>query len=131
MKTETIPAISNELQSMLDELQSFRLEVVLVPQRYRTNEGGMVRVAVSQNAKWYRDFCAAHSSGRKRKNAAFDTRIKRAATIRTLSQMVNGEWRSAYAPTLAAIARSRANTAAQVDPWAARRAMTAKLYALA
>ena len=69
---------------MLILLESSRLEVVLVPQKRRTNEGGMIRVAITKNAAWYSRFCALHQSSRKRRNLASDTRIKRAQTIRAL-----------------------------------------------
>lgn len=107
MKTEMMPDLHAELSEMLSELEAYRLEVALVPQKRFTNVGGMIRVAVCQNAKWYRDFCAAHSSRRVRRKAASDTRIKRAGTVRALVAMLSGEWRSDYCATLAAIARSR------------------------
>lgn len=107
MKTEMMPDLRNELSEMLNELESYRLEVALVPQKRFTNEGGMIRVAVCQNAKWYRDFCAAHLSRRVRRKAATDTRIKRAGTVRALVAMLAGDWRSDYCATIAAIARSR------------------------
>lgn len=98
------------LQEMLAELDSSRLEVILVPQRYRTNEGGMVRVAVSKNAAWYRRFCAAYLSSRRRRNLASDTAIKRQATIRTLEALIAGRpVRGLYASRLAALAERRAS----------------------
>ena len=87
---------------LLDELESSRLEVILIPQRYRTNEGGCVRCAISKNASWYRRFCAAYTARRfkkdakgkrtphTRRNAAPDTLIKRQAVIRALTDIENG-----------------------------------------
>ncbi len=94
----------NGLEQMLAELESSCLEVVLVPARHRTNEGASVRCAISKNALWYRRFCAAFPSDRKRNNAAFDTRIKRAGTIATLNALISGRSRSKYAPDLLRIA---------------------------
>lgn len=94
------------LSLMLEELESNRLEVMLVPQRRRTNECGMIRVAVSKNAKWYRDFCAQYPSGRFRRNAAPDTRIKRAQTERTLRRLLAGvPARGEYAHRILPLAR--------------------------
>lgn len=100
-------AVREELEMMLNELEASQLEVVLVPQRWFTNHGGMVRCAISKNAKWYRDFCAAHPSGRQRKNLASDTRIKRRDTLRILRGLLAGTTRSSYAATLIAIAHRR------------------------
>lgn len=130
MSAPTItPELAAECGLMLAELESSRLEVVLVPQRWHTNEGGMVRCAISRNATWYRDFCAAHSSARVRKNAAHDTRIKRAGTVRVLGALAAGALpASGYAPVLLAIARRRL-----MRPAAAvygRQAMTQRLFAV-
>ena len=120
-----LPALVEELGTMLAELEENRLEVVLVPQRYRTNEGGMVRVALSRNAPWYREFCASYPSGRRRKNAAFDTRIKRRDTSRLVESLLAGKARSAYAAHVLAIARRRL----QRPSAASRRIMSEKLWA--
>lgn len=89
---------------MLGELEGNCLEVVLVPCKRRVNEGGCVRVAASRNADWYRSFCAKHPSGRKRKNAAFDTRIKRRDIVRILTRLAGGlPSRSKYVSELQAI----------------------------
>lgn len=103
--------ILDELELMLNELDSSQLEVVLVPQRRFTNHGGMVRVAISKNAKWYRDFCGRFSSSRVRRNVAFDTRIKRRHILRVLRALLAGKSTSIYAPALLGIARSRAGAA--------------------
>lgn len=75
---------------MLNELESSQLVVILVPQKRRTNEGGMIRVAISRNAGWYRKFCKANPSARKRRGTAFDTAIKRFRTIDALNKMIAG-----------------------------------------
>jgi hypothetical protein len=107
--------IAAALQEMLDELESFRLWVVLVPCRFRTNSGGCIRVAAEKNAPWYREFCRWHASSRKRKNLAFDTKIKRRNTHRVLAALVEGKkTASQYAPEFISIAKRkvRANPAA-------------------
>jgi hypothetical protein len=75
---------------LLGELESSCLEVVLVPERRRTCEGGMIRVAVSKNATWYQRFCRQYASSRRRRKAAFDTMIKRAHTVRALERFAAG-----------------------------------------
>ncbi len=82
-----------ELQQMLDELESHRLEVQLVPLNPRLrnwNAGGMKRVAVDKNAKWYSDFCRRHLSSRKRNKRKWDTKIKRANIVRILRRLCDG-----------------------------------------
>jgi hypothetical protein len=90
---------------MLCELEGNRLEVILVPQRRWTNEGGMVRVAVSRNCSWYRAFCRAHPSSRIRRNSAPDTRIKRFRTVAALEAMITGERSTYYFDELKKIAQ--------------------------
>jgi hypothetical protein len=92
------------LERMLMELEGNQLVVILVPQKRHTNEGGMIRVAVSKNATWYRRFCSAHLSGRKRRNSAPDTRIKRFHTIAALQAMIAGVRSTYYHDQLKAIA---------------------------
>lgn len=107
-------AVTWELQSMLDELESSRLEVILIPERVRTHEMGMIRCAISRNARWYRALCAVNLSTRRRRNLAPDTCIKRAQTVRTLNRLLAGHVaRGVYADRLLTIARRRAATAAR------------------
>jgi hypothetical protein len=83
-----------QLQLMLDELESHRLEVQLVPLNPRLrgfNEGGMKRVVADRNADWYRRLCAAHLSSRKRNHRKSDTKIKRASIIRILRRLCDGK----------------------------------------
>jgi hypothetical protein len=98
-------------EELLAELESNSLQVMLVPTRYRMNEGGCVRVAVSKNATWYRRFCALYASGRKRNNRAFDTKIKRLATIRALERFAQGASpRGVYGERLQPIVARHAQT---------------------
>lgn len=114
---------------MLAELESNRLTVVLVPQKRFTNSGGCIRVAVTVNAPWYRELCAGYASMRRRKNAAFDTRVKRENIARVLRRLIEaGESRSGYVSHLLHLARKRWR--AQHKPAADRRAMTMRLVAL-
>lgn len=82
--------LNDALEEMLNELESSCLEVILVPEKRRTCEGGMIRVASSKNALWYRQFCGAYGSTRKRRNLAFDTCIKRRETLNALRRMIAG-----------------------------------------
>lgn len=93
------------LHVMLAELESNRLEVVLVPSKRGQNPWDMIRVCASRNAGWYRKFCAQHSSSRVRNNPHHDTCIRRANTIRVLDRMVHGKaTKSKYAEELRKIA---------------------------
>jgi hypothetical protein len=93
------------LHVMLAELESNRLEVVLVPSKRAANPWDMIRVCASRNAAWYRKFCAAHSSTRKRSNPHHDTCIRRANTISVLSRLTEGKrTHSKYAEELLNIA---------------------------
>lgn len=97
-----------ELELMLAELESSRLEVVLVPARFEVNVGACVRVAISRNADWYRRFCGAHGSSRRRRNLAWDTCVKRRDTVRLLETLIGGRaTRSGYAEELLSIAWRR------------------------
>ena len=115
------------LQAMLEELEANRLVVVLAPQRVYTNCGGMIRVAAQRNAEWYRELCAAHGSNRVRRNAAWDTRVKRQAVLRVLRRLVRGQAsRSWYVPELERCPRRYA--ARSVAPSVARRAYTMRWW---
>lgn len=78
------------IEWLLMELESNSLTVVLVPCRPGSDPWAMRRVCASKNARWYSAYCAEHGSSRKRKNAAHDTCIKRAETIRLLCRMIAG-----------------------------------------
>lgn len=83
------------LEVMLAELESNRLEVVLAPSKRRERDYDMIRVVASRNCLWYRKFCAANLSSRKRRNPRPDTCIKRFRTIDALQRMIAGT-RSTY-----------------------------------
>lgn len=106
--TEILPGLAAALQEMQAEFESMRLEVILVPERHRTHDMGMVRVAVQKNAPWYRRLCGRYSSSRFRRNLAFDTRIKRAGISRILGRLCDGRaTKSQYAADILAEARNR------------------------
>lgn len=77
---------------MLYELESNRLEVVLIPDCYDMILNSL-RVVVSRNCKWYRDFCESYTSGRKRarNRSKHDTLIKRRETISALKKLISGK----------------------------------------
>lgn len=97
------------LEVLLCELESNELFVMLVPEKRRTCEGGMIRVAAARNATWYRRFCGNHLSSRRRRNRAPDTRIKRRDTIRLLNRLIAG------APTASKYAREIMEFARKAD----------------
>jgi hypothetical protein len=81
------------LTVMLNELESHRLEVALVPlraDRRGYNEGGCKRVCVDRNPRWYSQFCNAHLSSRVRNHRKPDTKIKRQNVLRLLRRLVDG-----------------------------------------
>lgn len=98
----------DNLQQLLDELESHRLDVQLVPLNPRLrgfNEGGMKRVCADKNARWYASYCSRHLSSRKRNHRKPDTKIKRRDTIRLLTRLCAGlTSKSKYADELRRIA---------------------------
>lgn len=99
------PTAQAAFEMMLAELEGNQLLVQLVPEKRHTCEGGMIRVAVSKNATWYRQFCAAHTSDRLRNRSLVDTRIKRRNTVRALQQLIAGQPAGKYAPELTRISK--------------------------
>lgn len=94
-----------QIQVMVAEFESNRLEVMLIPSKRWVNEGGMIRVAASKNCTWYRKFCAKYLSTRVRGSRNLDTKIKRANISRILDRIARGlPSRSMYAPELIRIA---------------------------
>ncbi len=84
----------NQLQLMLDLLESHQLEVQLVPLNPRLrgfNEGGMKRVVANKNTEWYRRLCSKHLSSRKRNHRKPDTKIKRQNILRILRRLAEGK----------------------------------------
>lgn len=88
-----------------------RLEVVLVPSESRYQPTAQLRrVAVSQNPRWYRDFCAEFPrAGKPRKKPR--TIIKRQHTLQTLNQIAaTGAFITLYAERLEPYVREYAIT---------------------
>ena len=95
------------LQEMLDELESRRLEVILVRQREPANPGACIRVASGCNCEWYRMLCGDFESQRRRRYRKFKTKVKRREIRRLLDRLISGrECRSVYADWLCRYARS-------------------------
>lgn len=82
----------------LSLLEGHRLTVVLVPADQPRHSGHMVRSVQEANTKWYRDFCGAYESCRKRKRRKFETKIKRSHTISALRVIIkaNGSVPTSY-----------------------------------
>jgi hypothetical protein len=84
---------------MRAELERSRLTVALAPcERGRANN--MIRAVDSKNPEWYRAFCRQYPSSRRRKRKKPDTAIKRANTLRALSELEQGEMKTEYAERL-------------------------------
>lgn len=99
------PEIKEAAEWMLYELESNRLEVCLIPcsgVHFDPRNMKKVRVAISQNCKWYRDFCDSYTSGRKRprNRSKHDTLIKRRSTIQGLNKIVSGRLGGVYVERL-------------------------------
>lgn len=75
---------------MLAELRENRLEVVRV---------GVLRVAQSRNAAWYRSFCGAYT-GRRRRFPRPRTIIRRATTEAALKRLAAGNASGVYGERL-------------------------------
>ncbi len=81
------------------ELEASRLRVVLAPcQRGRASS--MIRAVDERNPAWYRALRLEYPSGRRRGRKKPDTLIKRAATLRGLAELEQGEMGSVYAARL-------------------------------
>ncbi len=93
------------LTLMLNELESSMLHTILVPSKRAQNSWDMIRVNDSIPPKWYRRFCAGHESKRKIRRGKFDTRIKRANTLRALRQLIDDKPAGKYGNELRHIAR--------------------------
>lgn len=78
------------LREMLFELQSNRLEVVLIPQRNPPNRGACLRAPVATNCHWYRELCGDFESCRRRHYRNFKTRVKRREIERILKRLIAG-----------------------------------------
>mgnify|MGYP000261050016 CR=1 FL=1 len=98
--------LMNRIELMLAMLESSQLEVVLAPCKRYANEGGCIRVAANKNCSWYRRFVAQYSSDRRRKNNAFDTKIKRRNCIAALNGILAGRYKGKYYDDFTKIART-------------------------
>jgi hypothetical protein len=97
--------LRREAQKMLMELESSRLEVVLIPSKFPdcAMRGGMIRAVQESNTRWYRDFCSQYTCRRKklRRKRKHDTMIKREWTIKGLGELIRGRCETSYAHRLA------------------------------
>lgn len=86
-------------EMMHSELESQRLEVVLVPSpvEYWPTERQR-RVVCERNPGWYRRLCARHQSGRRkpRRKKHGDTLIKRKHVLRALQEIAEGQLETEY-----------------------------------
>jgi hypothetical protein len=81
---------------MLEELQGNRLHVIKQP-----SKGGYVRIAVSVNAYWYREFCKRYLRRYGRKDR---TMIRRCHVVRALKEIASGKCNTTYAKRLVGLA---------------------------
>lgn len=99
----------HKFQLMLDQLESHRLEVMLVPLSPKLRnyiEGGCKRVCVNVPPRWFRQLCGKHLSSRAIRRGKPDTKIRRANILSILSRLARGlNSRSKYVPELVVIAR--------------------------
>ena len=107
MKTDTIRV----LQDMRYELQSSRLEVILIPRHFNDHGGCKLRAAQSSNCDWYRQLCSEFESNRSKKYKKFKTKIKRRNIESALDRLCSGEQsKSDYADWLIAYTENQAET---------------------
>ena len=95
------------LEAMLDELRSFRLEVIKVP----SCDGAYIRLVVCANCEWYREFCDSYTKFRR---GRYRTYIKRCHTIAALQRMINGDTTTTYAQRLEQIVYNNRETYARM-----------------
>ena len=79
--------IKRELFNMYDELQTHKLEVILIPASESMHSGHKIRVAANHNPEWYRDLCEKYQSNcpSHKNRSKSDTKIKRQAILNFLS----------------------------------------------
>lgn len=76
---------------LLNELDSYYLNVCLIPGPTTDQNNRMIRVAFENNALWYRNLCNKYrASPRKTPRSKPDTLIKRQHVRRILSLVANG-----------------------------------------
>lgn len=123
IRKELIPL----LDEMLMELSTERLDVCLVPGSNpdAVKDGKMIRAAISQNPKWYKDLCQAYPCTRfkSRGDRKDYTKIKRQYILLVLERMIsNKKSKSVYASFLLGIAEERKElydrlAEAEYKPW--------------
>ena len=105
-------SVTDAFQLLLDQLESHRLHVILVPLNPRLrnyNEGGMKRVCADVSPRWYSRLCHNNPSSRGVRRGKADTRIRRANILSVLRRLSAGlPSRSKYVPELMQIARRAA-----------------------
>lgn len=96
------------LEELLCELEANPLVTILAPCKRPCNEGGCIRVNVSQPPRWYRAMCAKFPSSRGVRRGKHDTRIRRANVLQLLNTLITKDRsRSKYAGEVLTIARKR------------------------
>lgn len=83
--------MNDGLLLMLEQLESHRLEVMLVPLNPNGRnycDGGMKRCVCDRPPAWYRKLCNEHPSSRGVRRGKFDTRIRRQNVLRLLRRMI-------------------------------------------
>jgi hypothetical protein len=99
------PELRVTLEAMRDEFESGQLLVEIAPAPDPRHEQHCVRVVCGKNALWYRRFCAAFPSSRRRLKRLPDTAIRRRETARALTRLIAGEPAGLYGPRLLDAAR--------------------------
>ena len=89
-----------DAETMLDELETFQISVVLVDAPEKRHSEHKIRMVEIQNPKWYRDFCSLYRSARNDRSTRFHTAIKRAWTIKALKRIIAGETSGVYVERL-------------------------------
>ncbi len=108
------------LDEMLYELYENRLEVCLIPSEDQAcaDDGGMIRVPISQNVEWYQELCKLHPRTyvRHTQIRKIRTKLKRRNIIMVLEGMIkNKKSRSEHAPFLLGVAQSRKETIEKLE----------------
>ncbi len=89
-----------KLEDMRAELEGNKLSVILIPADEVKHCGHMIRAVEEASPEWYKDFCSLYAANRTRRRhrRKFDTRIKRALTLRAFDELLNqGLRHSTYA----------------------------------
>ncbi len=94
--------IREKAGELLDELLTFRLEVVLADAPETRHATHSCRVAVSTNPEWYRLFCRENptTARSKRRRGSFQTIIKRQNTVEGLTAILAGATEGVYVERL-------------------------------